>query len=55
MGELKTSETLPEALQTELHKLEDDFTVDTQQLKRITSRFREELKEGLREDGQNIV
>lgn len=55
MGELRKTEDLPKELQTELKKLEDDFTVDTKQLKSITSRFREELREGLEEHGKNIV
>lgn len=34
------------ALQDELEKLRTEFTVDTEQLKKITKRFQEELEEG---------
>lgn len=47
--------SLPPALQDELRSLEEQFKVDTTKLKKISKRFEEELQEGLRKDGANIV
>ncbi|EXJ91874.1 hexokinase [Capronia epimyces CBS 606.96] len=49
-----SNEDLPPGLQRELDRLEKLFTVDTEMLKKITSRFGEELEQGLQEDHQNI-
>lgn len=48
-------QSLPQALQKELKRIESDFTLDTAMLKKITDRFIEELREGLEKPNQNLV
>ncbi|KAK7914906.1 hexokinase [Apiospora marii] len=48
-------QSLPQALQRELKRIESDFTLDTAMLKKITDRFVEELREGLEKPNQNLV
>lgn len=43
---LIASDYLPEDLRAEFDKLEKQFTVDTDKLKKISERFQEELEEG---------
>ena len=51
----KQKDRLSQKLKTELESLEQQFVVDKAKLKAIAERFQEELEEGLKDNGQNIV
>jgi len=53
-SELEKMADLPQELEDELTRLDQEFWISGDKLKKIVSRFREELEEGLANDNQNI-
>ncbi|KAH7085486.1 hexokinase-domain-containing protein [Paraphoma chrysanthemicola] len=53
-SELENMADLPKELEDELAALDTQFWVSGEKLREIVQRFREELREGLSRDGQNI-
>lgn len=51
----KQKDRLPDRLKAEFQDLEKQFVVDKSKLKAISARFQEELEEGLKANGSNIV
>ncbi|KAF2746619.1 hypothetical protein M011DRAFT_468319 [Sporormia fimetaria CBS 119925] len=53
-SELESMADLPPALEKELQRLDAEFWVSSDKLKKIVSRFRGELERGLKEEGKSI-